>query len=149
MALYLVRHGESVRERINPDCPLSDRGLVEVARMAAMATGKEIELTKIFHSGKKRALQTAIIMKEYLKPTFGITQSVRIDPNDDIFYALDMIEQTENIMIVGHLPFLGKLTSYLVTGDEDEPVVQFTTAGIVCLDKDREGKWKIMWTLMP
>ena len=149
MALYLVRHGEYVPERINPDCPLSDRGLLEVARMAAMATGNEIELTKIFHSGKKRALQTAIILKEYLKPLFGLDQSINLNPNDDIFYVLGLIARAENIMIVGHLPFLEKLVSYLVTGDEDEPVVQFPTAGIVCLVMDAEEKWEIKWTLMP
>ncbi len=149
MALYLVRHGEYVLERINPGCPLSDRGLVEVARMAAMATRKEIELTKIFHSGNKRALQTAIILKEYLKPLFGLDQTRGLNPNDDIYYIVGLIEQAENIMIVGHLPFLEKLVSYAVTGDEDEPVFQFPTAGIVCLDKDAEGKWEIKWTLKP
>jgi len=149
MALYLVRHGEYVPKKINPDCPLSDRGLVEVVRMAIMATGKGIELIKIIHSGKKRALQTAIILKEYLKPLFGLEPSRGLDPNDDIFYILGLIEKAENIMIVGHLPFLEKLTSYLVTGDEDGLLVQFPTAGIVCLDKDAEGKWEIKWTLMP
>jgi len=149
MALYLVRHGECVPEEINPDCPLSDRGLVEVARVATQAAKKNFIITKIFHSGKKRALQTAIIMKEYLKPTFGIAQSVRIDPNDDICYALDLIEQTENIMIVGHLPFLEKLVSHLVTGDQEMEVMKFPTAGMVCLDKDAEGKWKIKWKLFP
>jgi len=149
MALYLVRHGESVPEKINPECPLSDRGLVEVERMAVMAIGREIELTKIFHSGKKRALQTAIILKEYLNPLFGLEPSRGLNPNDDIFYILGLTGKTENIMIVGHLPFLGKLVSYLVTGDEVDPVFQFPTAGIVCLDKDDKGKWEIKWTLMP
>ena len=149
MALYLVRHGEYVPERINPDCPLSDRGLVEVARMAALASDKEIELTKIFHSGKKRALQTAIILKEYLKPLFGLDQTRGLNPNDDIFYIFGLIEKAKNIMIVGHLPFLEKLASYLVTGDEEESAVQFPTAGIVCLVKDTKEKWEIKWTLMP
>jgi len=149
MALYLVRHGESVPERINPDCPLSDRGLVEVKRMAELAAEKNIELIKIIHSGKKRAEQTAIILRAILKPLFGLDQSINLNPNDDMFYILGLIAQADNIMIVSHLPFLEKLTSYLVRGDEEEPVVQFPTAGIVCLDKDTEGKWEIMWTLMP
>jgi len=149
MALYLVRHGECVPEKINPDCPLSDRGLIEVKRMAELAAGKEIELTKIFHSGKKRALQTAIILKEYLKPNFGLAETIGLNPNDNIFYTLSLIEKAENIMIVSHLPFLEKLVSYLVTGNEEKPVVQFSTAGIVCLDKDDKGKWGIKWTLMP
>jgi len=120
-----------------------------MARMAELAAEKNIELIKIIHSGKKRAEQAAIILKEYLKPLFGIDQSIGLDPNDDIFYILGLIEKADNIMIVGHLPFLEKLTSYLVTGDEDGSVVQFPTAGIVCLDKDAEEKWEIKWTLMP
>ena len=150
MALYLVRHGECVPKEINPDCPLSDRGLVEVKRMAELAAEKNIELTKILHSGKKRAEQTAIILRVILKPLFGLDQSIGLDPNDDIFYILGLIEQAENIMIVGHLPFLEKFASYLLTGAVEETVVQFPTSGIVCLDKDVEkGKWEIKWTLMP
>jgi len=149
MALYLVRHGESVPKEINPDRPLSDRGMVEVKRMAELAAEKNIVLTKIIHSGKKRAEQTAIIFRVILKPLFGLDQSIGLDPNDDIFYILGLIEQADNIMIVGHLPFLEKLTSYLVAGDEEEPVIQFSTAGIVCLDKDDKGKWEIKWTLTP
>ena len=149
MALYLVRHGESVPEWINPDFPLSDRGLVEVKRMAELAAEKNIQLTKILHSGKKRAEQTAIIFRVILKPLWGLDQSIGLNPNDDIFYILSLIEKTENIMIVSHLPFLEKLVSYMVTGDEEESVVQFPTAGIVCLDKKIGGKWEIKWTLMP
>ena len=144
-----MRHGACVPKEINPDCPLSDRGMVEVKRMAEMAAEKNIVLTKIIHSGKKRAEQTAIILRAILKPLFGLDQSIGLDPNDDIFYILGLIAQAENIMIVGHLPFLQKLTSYLVTGDEDGSVVQFPTAGIVCLDKNTGGKWEIKWTLMP
>ena len=114
-----------------------------------LAAEKNTELTKILHSGKKRAEQTAIIFRVILKPLFGLDQSIGLNPNDDIFYILGLIEQAENIMIVGHLPFLEKLASYLVTGDEEEPVGQFQTAGIVCLDKDDKGKWEIKWTLMP
>ena len=117
--------------------------------MATQAAKKNFIITKIFHSGKKRAEQTAIIMKDYINPAFGIAQSVRIDPNDDIFYALDLIEQTENIMIVGHLPFLEKLVSHLVTGDQETEVMKFPTAGMVCLDKDSKGKWNIKWKLFP
>ncbi len=76
MALYLVRHGESVPKEINHACPLSDRGMVEVAHMAARAAEKDCNLTKIFHSGKKRALQTAMIIKEHLNPTYGIAEAL-------------------------------------------------------------------------
>jgi phosphohistidine phosphatase len=56
----------------------------------------------------------------------------------------------DNIMIVGHLPFMERLTSFLITGDVERPVFTFQNGGIVCLDEDPEAKgWVIKWTLMP
>jgi phosphohistidine phosphatase len=150
MTLYLMRHGECIPKEINAECPLSDHGLKEVMRMATLATKKEIEITKIFHSGKKRALQTAIIMKEQLKPLYGIAQTIGLNPNDDIFYTLKLIEKADNILIVSHLPHLERLIAYLITGNQEKTVVQFPTAGMVCLYKvDGKDKWKIKWKLTP
>ena len=60
------------------------------------------------------------------------------------------INSKENVMLVGHLPFMEKLTSYLITGDEDKPVFRFQNSGIVCLDQDEtNGFWVIKWALMP
>ena len=51
-------------------------------------------------------------------------------------------------MLVGHLPFLSRLASYLVTGDPERPIFQFQNAGIVCLSRTGEG-WAIKWSLSP
>jgi len=50
---------------------------------------------------------------------------------------------------VSHLPFLEKLASFLVAGDQEKSVVKFPTAGIVCLEKGGNEKWKIKWKLFP
>jgi phosphohistidine phosphatase len=53
-------------------------------------------------------------------------------------------------MLVGHLPFMARLCSWLVTGDPEMPVFQFQNAGIVCLKRTAETtNWIIAWTLMP
>jgi phosphohistidine phosphatase len=53
-------------------------------------------------------------------------------------------------MLVGHLPFMEKLTSYLVTGNADKTVFKFQNGGIVCLEEDvAKNSWFIKWTLMP
>jgi len=53
-------------------------------------------------------------------------------------------------MLVGHLPFMGRLTSYLITASVDTPVFKFQNSGILCLDKDPDiGSWVIKWALMP
>lgn len=53
-------------------------------------------------------------------------------------------------MFVGHLPFMGKLTAFLITRDENQRILQFQNGGIVCLDQyGDQGGWVIKWTLMP
>jgi len=53
-------------------------------------------------------------------------------------------------MLVGHLPFIERLTSYLITGSTDIPVFRFQNGGIVCMDTDPDSRfWFIRWALMP
>jgi len=54
-------------------------------------------------------------------------------------------------MLVGHLPFMEKLVSYLVADSPDRPpVVRFQNGGIVCLGRDlKSDAWFIKWTLFP
>jgi phosphohistidine phosphatase len=51
-------------------------------------------------------------------------------------------------MIVGHLPFLSKLTSLLLTGHESSYTVVFRNAGIVCLDYS-DNQWHLDWVVIP
>ena len=53
-------------------------------------------------------------------------------------------------MLVGHLPFMERMTSYLIIGSTEPPLFKFQNGGIVCLDRLPEtGRWVIKWTLMP
>ena len=55
-----------------------------------------------------------------------------------------------NTMLVGHLPFMDRMASYLVTGSTDTPVFKFQNSGIVCLNKNPDtDSWVIVWTLIP
>jgi len=53
-------------------------------------------------------------------------------------------------MVVGHLPFMARLASYLILGQIEPPVIRFQNSGIVCLERlaDVSG-WQIIWALMP
>lgn len=150
MALYLVQHGVSLPKEIDPDRPLSDAGKATVERIAQVAAGYNVSVSLIEHSGKTRARQTAEIMASLLNPDGGVVQSSGLDPNDDVTTVADRYADRDNVMIVGHLPFMERLVSYLVTGQPDLTIFKFQNGGIVCLDKDpASGSWCIMWTLMP
>lgn len=71
-------------------------------------------------------------------------------PLDDVASFAGGLNAQSRRMIVGHLPFMERLRSFLMTGDMDRPVFKFQNGGMVCLDQGPEGKgWIITWTLMP
>lgn len=53
-------------------------------------------------------------------------------------------------MLVGHLPFMEKITSYLVIQAVEPCIFKFQNGGILCLDKHPDTlSWVIKWALMP
>ena len=68
---------------------------------------------------------------------------------DDIKVIAKGLNSKDNIMLVGHLPFMERLTAYLITGSPDREVFKFQNGGIVCMDQTAQGNWVIKWTLMP
>jgi phosphohistidine phosphatase len=150
MALYLVQHGKSLPKDKDPKKGLSQEGIDETERIARAARKYAVRVSKITHSGKTRARQTAEIFKTELDPPGGIHEQSGLNPLDDVTVFADTIDPAEDIMLVGHLPFMERLTAYLITGSFEKPVFKFQNSGIVCLDKDPVAEsWVIKWTLMP
>ncbi len=150
MALYLVQHGKSLPKDVDPEKGLSEEGISEVKRIAKVAKGHNVMVFTIKHSGKKRARQSAEIFASALSPRYGVEESKGLNPLDDVVTIADRVDSGDNVMLVGHLPFMERLTSYLVTGSADNTVFRFQNGGIVCLDKDAGGvSWVIKWTLVP
>ena len=150
MAIYLVQHGISLAKDIDPERGLSNEGAQEVECIAKAAKGYNVAVKKIVHSGKKRAAQTANLFNQYLQAAEAVQQSAGLSPMDDVVAYAQQLQPESEVMVVGHLPFMEKLTGYLTTGDENKPVFSFQNGGIVCLDKSPEDSfWKIKWSLMP
>jgi len=150
MALYLVQHGKCLPKEEDPERGLSEEGIREVNHIADLAESSGVRVFRIEHSGKTRALQTAEIFAAALQPTGGVHKTHGLNPLDDPVPLATRLTGREDLMLVGHLPFLSQLTSHLVTGALDRPVIQFQNGGIVCLDEERRGGgWVIKWTLLP
>ncbi|WP_022665102.1 phosphohistidine phosphatase SixA [Desulfospira joergensenii] len=148
MSIFLVQHGLSLPKAEDPEKGVSVPGREETLRIARVAENYKIRPTKILHSGKKRAGQTAEIFHEILKPENSVETLAGIMPMDDVKPFGNDLDPGSGHMIVGHLPFMEKLVSYL-TADREEPrVLKFQNSGIVCMDQDEKG-WFIKWTLNP
>ena len=148
MSVFLVQHGLSLPKTEDPERRLSDRGRGETLKIAEVAAGYGVKISKFFHSGKKRAEQTAQIMAEILNPGLSLGQMAGSSAMDDVKGLGNLLDPGSNHMLVGHLPYMEKLVSYLTTGREEPKVLKFQNSGIVCLDRDESG-WFIRWTLNP
>ena len=151
MKLYLIQHGEAKSEVEDPERSLTARGEEEVTSISRLAAGLNIRPSKVYHSGKMRAKQTAKIIASALKIPDPSVQSVHgLNPNDDIRpWAARISKEREELMLVGHLPFLERLTSFLLCGNENARVVLFRYGAIVCLDQKEDKGWAVRWILTP
>ncbi|WP_291322007.1 phosphohistidine phosphatase SixA [Desulfonatronospira sp.] len=147
MQIYLVQHGKNRPKDEDPEQSLSPEGEKDVRRIAETAGHYQVQVACILHSGKKRAEQTAAIMAESLNPSQGVRSAEGLGPLDDVQAWQNKTSSLDRFMLVGHLPFMQRLASLLVAGDQENRIVKFQNAGIVCLEE--EQGWHVKWTLMP
>ena len=151
MKLYLIQHGEAKPEVEDPERSLTAHGEEEVKKVALRTGNLNVVPSRIFHSGKLRAKQTAELMAKGLRISPGRVEAAPgLNPNDDVRpWAKRIGNEKEDMMIVGHLPFLGKLASFLLCGDEKLGLVLFRYAAIVCLEQKEDKGWAVRWILTP
>jgi phosphohistidine phosphatase len=148
LKLYLVRHGQYVPIDISMTCPLSLDGIADIKRLASYLAHRRVKVTQIFHSSKSRARQTAEILAEPLKADH-CDLLAGLEPNDPIPPMLKNISDWSNdVMLVGHLPFIGLLTNQLLDHDEANTLVNYQPGTVACLSNDN-NQWSIDWVLPP
>jgi phosphohistidine phosphatase len=150
MRVYLVQHGESKSEEEDPERRLTEKGIREAQKVANFLRPLKLAVDVIWHSDKARAQQTAELLGEAVGARDHLVQREGLGPKDRVAPTKEALEQTMgDAMIVGHLPFLGKLVGLLVTGSEETEILEFQFASIVCIERRNDGKWKVAWMIRP
>jgi phosphohistidine phosphatase len=147
MRLYLIQHGIALPEEKDPEKSLSPEGKEETRRTAEFLKTKSMKVDAVWHSPKLRAIQTAQII---VNSIFCSETKERDDlnPLDSVDNFPEEIESSnKNLMIIGHLPFLQKLASLLLSGSETNQFISFKNSGVVCLEYT--DTWKIAWMVTP
>jgi phosphohistidine phosphatase len=148
--LYLVQHGEAVAEEADPERPLSEAGRRDVEGLARFLSARGLRVERIQHSGKTRARQTAEILAGVLAPGLDTEARPGLAPKDPVeAFAAGLADQTRDLIVVGHLPFLDRLVGHLVGGGEGRGLVAYRPGGMVCLERAEDGAWRIAWMLRP
>ena len=150
MRLYLVQHGEAKPKDVDPERRLTEKGRRDAEKVAAFLRPLGLAVTAVRHSGKPRARETAEILAGALDAKGGVVERAGLAPNDPVAPVAEEINSAaEDTMIVGHLPFLGKLASALVAGEESTGVLAFRNGGVVCMVRTDEGAWAVLWAVTP
>ena len=150
MRLLLMQHGEACAKAVDPDRPLTDRGITDVERLAGFLGGAGIRVDRVMHSGKLRARQTAARLAAVIAPGVELEVSGLIHPNDNpAAFDWQSGSWDSDTLVVGHLPFMSGLVAQLVTGDEQPSIVDYRPGSVVCLRHDGDARWVIEWMLRP
>ena len=153
MKLYLMRHGNAVDPSVDPDCPLSESGRTDITRMAKFfEKNAEVRVSKLYHSQKLRAKQTAGLIASTVLTEGSPKEITGLNPTDSVLSISDeIVSWQEDTWLVGHLPFMPRLVSRLLTGDENKLLVAFQQGSVICLEKEREeaSDWLLNWYIRP
>jgi phosphohistidine phosphatase len=150
MRLYLVQHGAALEKAQDPERPLSEEGRRDVDRLARFLEAGGVRVTRVVHSGKSRAQQTAQILGAALCPEGKPAQLPGLSPNDPVMpFAEQAARWDGDTMVVGHLPFLARAVCLLLTGDEEHAAVDYLPGSVVCVEREPDGPWRLAWMIRP
>lgn len=150
MKLYLVQHGEACAKEVDPERPLTEKGKSEVESLAQFLKQAGVQLDRVIDSGKLRAVQTAEIIVSNLAPGITVVTSDKINPNDDPEgFDWQSNNGKGDTLVVGHLPFMARLVSYLLVANVEQVIVAYQPGSIVCLEFVDNTRWQLNWMIRP
>ena len=126
MILYILRHGLAVEPGApgyakDADRPLTPKGERKLWQIAEAMETLELAFDLMLSSPHLRARQTADIIAEAFnarkKLEFSETLTPAGSPKRLIEFLLGLKPLPENVLLVGHEPYLSGLISLLVAGD--------------------------------
>ena len=147
MNLYLVRHAEAADKAVDPRRNLTPAGWRAARALARQLRPMRLEVSAIWHSDKPRAIQTAQAVAAGISggPSL-LTRRDGLHPFDRAGpVARELRSAREDLMIVGHEPFLGRLAAKLVTGRASSPLLELDKPSIACLRRGVDNAWRVVW----
>ena len=150
MKLYLTQHGEAHSKEQDPDRSLTQKGIDDVEKIGVFLKRPGVKVSRIIHSGKLRARQTAELLAKQISENVELEIVGNINPNDSPeAFAWQSGSWEDDTLIVGHLPFMARLVSHLTHGEEDRQMVAYKPGSVVCLERGENEQWLINWMIRP
>lgn len=121
MKLYIVRHGEAGSAQTDSARELTERGRNQAQSAANWLANKVKEPVVLWSSPYQRTLQTAKFISDTLSTDIISHDCLMPDVTPKKVVG-ELINEHKNIILVTHLPLVGRLASLLVDGSiYDQP----------------------------
>ncbi len=154
MEIYFMQHGPCLSKGQDPEQPLSPEGEELIKKVAIAVAKMKLNFDVIIASTKKRSLQTATIVANTIGyPSEKIIETALLKPmapTEETINFLKQYERENSILLVGHLPSLAELASFLLL-DGAKLSLQFEMGGIGRIDvtslPTHEGE--LRWYIVP
>jgi phosphohistidine phosphatase len=160
MNLYILRHGIAVERgasgfKTDADRPLTPKGKRQLGQIAAAMKHMDLDFSLILSSPFLRARQTAEIVARLLKMKKRLAFSDELVPDGDPRMLIQQLNEIkpapENILLVGHEPYLSHLAASLISGG-DTAGMELKKGGLCKLEAEvlRFGRCATLaWLLTP
>ena len=160
MNFFILRHGlaaEPTPAKLakDSDRPLTPKGERKLRKIARAMQALDLSFDCILSSPYRRARQTAEIVAECLGLSRFVDFSDILAPAGNPRKLLEQVQQRDpvpdNVLIVGHEPYLSELISLLLSGDTDLAITM-KKAGLCKLvaEAPRAGQCaRLEWLLTP
>ncbi len=160
MNIFILRHGIAVERGTSgfeddSKRPLTPKGKRSLRKIAAAMKKMDLRFDLILSSPHERAKRTAEIVSENLKLKKRLRFSDALKPDGDAKILIRQLNEfkpaPENILLAGHEPYLSRLISLLISGDENV-AMDFKKGGLCKLEieKLRAGQCaQLAWLLTP
>ena len=149
-----MRHGEAAEGIPDAGRALTATGKSDAAAVSEFLKKSGVGVNLIWHSPRVRAKQTAEIAGKILNPKAALVERNDLNPHDSVERAADQLEmlfqekQGERLLVVGHLPFLHKLVSQLLTRSPNFDLFIYPEASVVHLERDGRA-YQLKWAITP
>ncbi len=154
MEIYLMQHGQAYTEERDPQRRLTPQGEAQIRSSSQALKKLNIRFDLIVTSTKRRAQQTAqLVARELNYPEEEIKITDALDPTmpgEDAISYLKAFPDKGCILLLGHLPSLGKIASHLLS-EKGEVSIYFEMGGVCRIDVDQlpSHSGSLRWYLTP
>jgi phosphohistidine phosphatase len=143
VTIFLIHHAEALGPDVDPQRPLSSRGLAQATALAAATHEAGGAPAAIWHSGKLRARQTAEAFLRTCNPFAEFKMIRGLRPDDPVEWVRDLLLAEErDVAVVGHMPHLPALWQALTRQPGSFPL-----HGMVALERTADGPFVERWRL--